>query len=40
MYLHVFHDAVTHFNLDNIATLNTFDEMGIDQGFYTKRGCY
>ena len=33
-------DAVSHFNLGNIATLNTFDEMGIDQGFYTIRGCY
>ena len=32
-------DAVSHFNLGNVATL-TFDEMGIDQGFYTKRGCY
>ena len=33
-------DAVSHFNLGNIATLNTFDEMGIGQGFYTIRGCY
>ncbi len=31
-------DAVAHFNDGNIATLNIYDEMGLDQGYYTING--
>ena len=33
------YDAVAHFNLGNMATLNISDELGMEKGFYTTSGC-
>ena len=32
-------DSVSHFNDGNIATLNTYDEIGLEYGHYTTIGC-
>ena len=32
-------DSVSHFNDGNIATLNTYDEIGLEHGHYTIIGC-
>ena len=32
-------DSVAHFNDGNIATFNTFDEIGLEHGHYTTIGC-
>ena len=32
-------DAVAHFNIGNLATLLTFDKLGIKRGYYTTKGC-
>ena len=31
--------SVAHFDDGNIATLNTFDEIGLEHGHYTTIGC-
>jgi hypothetical protein len=33
------YDAVSHFNIGNLATLLTFDELGIERGYFTEKGC-
>ena len=33
------YDAVAHFNLGNVATLNISDELGMERGFYMTSGC-
>ena len=32
-------DSVSHFNDGNIATLNTYDTIGLEYGHYTTIGC-
>ena len=32
-------DSVSHFNDGNIATLNTYDEIGLEHGHYKTIGC-
>ena len=32
-------DSVSHFNDGNIATLNTYDEIGLEHGHHTTIGC-
>lgn len=32
-------DAISHFNVGNIATISTFKELGMEPGAYTVAGC-
>ena len=32
-------DAVSHFNIGNLATLLIYDKVGIHRGYYTTKGC-
>ena len=32
-------DAVSHFNIGNLATLRIFKSLGIEPGTYTRLGC-
>ena len=33
------YDAVTHFNISNLATLLIFDKVNIERGYYTTLRC-
>lgn len=34
------YDAVSHFNIGNMATLLTYDKLGLERGYWTEKGCY
>ena len=33
-------DAVSHFNIGNMATLLIYDKLGLERGYWTEKGCY
>ena len=39
MFEMAIHDAVIHFNIGGLGTLLIFDDVGIERGYWTIKGC-